>query len=74
MASRTHSLKSVATWSLRERAVCSRRPGSPTSSVSRCSMLKWMSSSSVVNANVAGLDLGLDLLQPAQDRVALGLG
>ena len=33
IASRTQSRKSVATWSLRERAVCSRRPGSPISSV-----------------------------------------
>ena len=38
IASRTQSRKSVATWSLRERAVCSRFPASPIRSVSRASM------------------------------------
>ena len=46
MASRINKRKSVATWSLRERAVCNRLPASPTSSISRRSMLKCTSSSS----------------------------
>ena len=37
IASRTHSRKSVATWSLRERAVCSRPAAAPISSPSRFS-------------------------------------
>ena len=45
IASRTHSRKSVATWSLRERAVCSRPAAGPISSASRCSTCMWMSSS-----------------------------
>ena len=36
---------SVITWSLRLRAVCRRRPASPTSSVRRRSTAVWMSSS-----------------------------
>jgi hypothetical protein len=36
---------SVATWSLRERPVCSLPPTAPTSSVSRRSLAVWMSSS-----------------------------
>ena len=43
---------SVATWSLRLRPVCSRRPGSPTSSVSRRSTAVWMSSSEGRTMNV----------------------
>ena len=42
---RTQSRKSVATWSLRDRAVCSRPAGSPISSLSRLSTFMWMSSS-----------------------------
>ena len=71
MASRTQSLKSVATWSLRERAVCRRRPG-----------LADQIGQALLDVEVdvlelgrelerAGRDRGLDLLQPAQDRVAL---
>ena len=37
MPMRTHSRKSVATWSLRDRAVCSRPAAGPISSASRCS-------------------------------------
>ncbi|CAB4944516.1 unannotated protein [freshwater metagenome] len=51
-ASPVHSAKSVATWSLRERAVCRRAPGSPTSSVRWRSIAMWMSSSSAPNGNV----------------------
>src|SRR5690606_33270977 len=45
IASRTHSLKSVATWSLRLRAVCSRPAAGPISSARRLSVVMWMSSS-----------------------------
>ena len=51
MAPRSQSRRSVATWSLRERAVCSLLPASPASAVSRCSMLRWTSSSSRDHAN-----------------------
>ena len=43
--SRTQSRKSTATWSLRDRAVCSRPAGSPTISFRRASTFMWMSSS-----------------------------
>ena len=42
---RTSRATSVATWSLRERAVCSLPPTGPTSSVRRRSTAMWMSSS-----------------------------
>src|SRR4051794_17631304 len=42
---------SVATWSLRERAVCSLPPTGPASSVTRRSMAMWMSSSSPAKGN-----------------------
>ena len=51
-ASRTHNLKSVATWSLRERAVCSRPAAGPISSVRRASILRWMSSRAREKAKV----------------------
>ena len=51
---------SVATWSLRERAVCSFAPASPTSSVRRRSIAMWMSSSSSLNDEDAGVELLLD--------------
>ena len=60
MASRTHSLKSVATWSLRERAVCSRPAAGPISSASRASMLRWMSSSAREKVNFACFDFSQD--------------
>ena len=43
---------SVATWSLRERAVCRRPPTRPTISVTRRSIAMWMSSSPSANGNV----------------------
>jgi hypothetical protein len=49
-ASRVKSATSVATWSLRERAVWRRPPGGPASSVTRRSTAMWMSSSSGRNA------------------------
>ena len=51
-SSRTHSRKSVATWSLRERAVCSRPAAGPISSASRLSTFIWMSSSARLNLNL----------------------
>ena len=50
--SRVHSRKSVATWSLRERAVCSRPAAGPIISASRLSMFIWMSSSDRLNLNL----------------------
>src|SRR6185503_14466002 len=44
ISSRSHRRTSVATWSLRERAVCRRLPASPTSAVRRRSMLRCTSS------------------------------
>ena len=46
ISARSQSRRSVATWSLRERPVCSRLPASPTSAVRRFSTLKWTSSRS----------------------------
>ena len=43
----THILKSVATWSFRDRAVCSLPAVSPISSPRRASTFMWMSSSAV---------------------------
>ena len=60
----TQSRKSMATWSLRERAVCSRPAAGPISSASRASTFMWMSSSRVENSNVAGLDLSQIVFRP----------
>ena len=51
IASRSHRRTSVATWSLRERAVCRRLPASPTSAVSRRSILRCTSSCSSDHSN-----------------------
>ena len=48
----THSRKSTATWSLRERAVCSLPAAGPISSASRASTFMWMSSSFSEKANL----------------------
>ena len=64
IASRSHRRTSVATWSLRERAVCSRLPASPTSSVRRRSMLRCTSSRSSDHCELPGADLVADLRQP----------
>ena len=47
---RSHRRRSVATWSLRDRPVCRRLPASPTSAVSRFSMLRCTSSSAIDQA------------------------
>ena len=65
---RSHSRTSVATWSLRERPVCSRLPASPTSCVSRASMLRCTSSSVELPLEAAGFDLLRDLRHAALDR------
>ena len=70
-ASRVKSATSVATWSLRERAVCSRPPTGPASSVSRRSTAMWMSSSSGANGKRPVAQLGLDRVEAGQQRVAI---
>ncbi len=55
-----HSRRSVATWSLRLRAVCSLAPAGPASSVTRRSTAVWMSSSLWTKANVSVGQLVLD--------------
>src|SRR5260370_191059 len=52
IASRTQRRKSTATWSLRERPVCSRPAAGPTISARRPSTFIWMSSSARENENV----------------------
>ena len=63
IASRTQSRRSVETWSLRLRAVCSLRPTSPSRSIRARSMCMWMSSSSMRNAKRALLNLLADFGQ-----------
>ena len=65
---------SVATWSLRERAVWSLPPTGPTISVRRRSIAMWMSSSSLPERERAGVELLLHALEPAEQRVAVGVG
>ena len=72
IAARRYSRMSVATWSLRERAVCRRLPASPTSSVRRRSMLRCTSSRSIDQAKRARADLVADLRQAALDRREVG--
>ena len=62
---------SVATWSLRERAVCSLPPTGPASSVSRRSIAMWTSSSSGRNGNVPSLQLVLDRVERREQLVAV---
>ena len=71
---RSHSRRSVATWSLRERPVCRRLPASPTSAVRRFSMLRCTSSSPTDHGEAAGVDLGADLAHAALDRVEVVAG
>ena len=71
---RVNSARSVATWSLRERAVWSLPPTGPTIAVSRRSTAMWMSTSSGSNGKLPVLELALDLLEAAQQRVALVVG
>ena len=71
---RVYIARSVATWSLRERAVCRRPPTGPTISVSRRSTAMWTSSSSGRNANSPLAQLALDVVEPAQQRLGVGVG
>ena len=69
-----HSRRSVATWSLRLRAVCSLAPAGPASSVTRRSTAVWMSSSDWANANVPSAISVVDGVERGEHGVALGLG
>ena len=71
---RVNIAMSVATWSLRERAVCSLPPTGPTISVSRRSIAMWMSSSSSANANEPSSSSACTRSQAAEQRVAVGVG
>ena len=56
-SSRSQRRTSVATWSLRERPVCSLPPSGPMSSLRRRSFAVWMSSSSSCGANCGASQL-----------------
>jgi hypothetical protein len=74
-ASRTQRRKSVATWSLRERAVCSRPAGRRSARFSRASTFMWMSSNSVAEREGPGDHLGAIVARPLGDlfrRIRLG--
>ena len=73
-ASRVYMARSVATWSLRERAVCSRPPTGPAISVSRRSIAMWMSSSSGAKGKRSSAELCFDGVQAGEQRVAILLG
>ena len=69
---RTNSAMSVATWSLRERAVCSLPADRARRSRSaRRSIAMWMSSSPARERKRAVAQLALDGVEPAQQRVAI---
>ena len=57
--SRVYIARSVTTWSLRERAVCSRPPTGPAISVRRRSIAMWMSSSSALEREAPLAQLAL---------------
>src|SRR5207244_1212425 len=57
--------RSVATWSLRERAVCSLPPTGPAIAVSRRSIAMWMSSSPCSNAKRSSLSSRSTASSPA---------
>ena len=63
--------RSVTTWSLRERAVCSLPPTGPAISVRRRSIAMWMSSSSSVKRQEAAAELAFDLIEAGEQRVAV---
>ena len=52
ISSFTYRRVSTATWSFRDRAVCSRLPASPMRWVSMASMFIWMSSLSMENSTL----------------------
>ena len=63
----------VATWSLRERAVCSRAPASPMREVSSRSTAMCTSSSAGSQANAPAADVLGDAAEPRLDRVGVGV-
>src|SRR4051794_1748655 len=65
---RTSSARSVATWSLRERAVWSFPPSGPISSVRRRSIAMWMSSSSSRNSKSLPSSSAATLSRPFEIR------
>ena len=71
IASRTHSRKSVATWSLRERAVCSRPAAGPISSARRCSTCHVDVLERRVLGDAVALIFGRDPVEPLVDRVGI---
>ena len=73
-ASRVKSATSVATWSLRDRAVWSLPPTGPATSVTRRSTAMWMSSSSSRNGKRALRQLGRDRVERRQQGIAVGAG
>ena len=73
-ASRVKSATSVATWSLRERAVWSLPPTGPATSVSRRSTAMWMSSSSSRNGKRPSASSAATASSAGQQRVAVGAG
>ncbi len=72
--SRRYSSVSVMTWSLRLRAVCSRRPASPAISVRRRSTAVWMSSSASRKANAPDPSSSRDPGEARVDRRGVGRG
>ena len=71
---RTSIATSVATWSLRERAVCSLPPTGPASSVSRRSIAMWTSSSSSLTTKRSCSISSRTCGQPALDLLQVVLG
>ena len=69
--SRVYIARSVTTWSLRERAVCSRPPTGPASSVRRRSIAMWMSSSSAAKGKRPSRSSSSTASSPAEQRVAI---
>ena len=69
---RVNIAMSVATWSLRERAVCSLPPTGPTISVSRRSTAMWMSSSSGRNGNSPASSSASHAVEPVEQLVTVG--
>ena len=66
-----HSRRSVATWSLRLRAVWILAPAAPASSVTRRSTAVWMSSSLWTNSNVSVASSCSTLVEGGEDCVDL---
>ena len=72
--SRVYIARSVTTWSLRERAVCSFPPTGPASSVRRRSIAMWMSSSSGSNGKRSSASSRSTASKPGKQRIAVLFG